>query len=204
MVQSLLEIMPTLRAGRCPPLTDIFVQSHTAMSVATSSVDTYLTAGLLFFTAIQALAVTTSIIFLGREVRAAAFATRLNSYQSVVDGFAALESRISHDKASAHVYETGMHGLDNLDEIDFRQFSEFMATTFSLYDSMYFQYRNGVLPASLWSGWCQYMRQQLKCPGVAAWWELKRHIYPKAFADYVDGGTCPSNKEAVEKRRWLK
>jgi hypothetical protein len=174
------------------------------MSVATSSVDTYLTAGLLFFTAIQALAVTISIIFLGREVGAAAFATRLNSYQSVVDGFAALESRISHDKASAEVYETGLHGLDKLDEIDFRQFSEFMATTFNLYDSMYFQYINGVLPASLWSGWCQYMRQQLKYPGVAEWWELKRHIYSKAFADYVDSGACPSNKAALEKRRWLK
>ncbi len=174
---------------------------HTATEVAPSDgsnkMTIYLTAGILLFTAAQALAVTISIIFLGREVKAAAFSIRLNSYQSVVDGFSALEARISHDSASAKVYESGIHGLDTLDEIGYRQFSEFMATTFSLYDAMYFQYSHGVLPATLWSGWCLYMREQLKWPGVAEWWERKRHIYPKPFVDYVDGGTCPSNAEAI-------
>lgn len=161
----------------------------------------YLTAGLLIFTAAQALAIAISIILLGREVKAAAFSLRLNSYQSVVDGFSALETRISHDSASAHVYESGIHGLDGLDEIGYRQFSEFMATTFSLYDAMYFQYSHGVLPATLWSGWCLYMREQLRWPGVAEWWEKKRHIYPKPFVDYVDRGTCPSNVEAMQQVR---
>jgi hypothetical protein len=173
------------------------------MSFATLSISIYLTAGILLFTAIQATAVTISIVMLSREVKSAAFSVRLNSYQSVVSGFADLESRISRDKSSAAVYEAGIHSLDGLDDIDFRQFSEFMATTFSLYDAMYFQYSHGVLPATLWSGWCLYMREQLKWPGVAEWWEKKRHIYPKPFADYVDRGTCPSNSEALKKRRWL-
>ncbi len=171
---------------------------------ATSSI-VYLTAGILFFTAVQALAVAISIALLGRELKSAVFSVRLNSYQSVVDGFADLESRISHNRASATVYETGIHDMSRLDAFDFRQFSEFMATTFSLYDAMYFQYSNGVLPATLWSGWCLYMREQLRCPGVAEWWEKKRHIYPKPFVEYVDSGLCPSNSEAAtNKRGWFK
>lgn len=178
---------------------------HAAKETASDDIVIYLTAGILLFTAAQALAVTISIILLGREVKAAAFSLRLNSYQSVVDGFSALEARISHNSASAEVYESGINGLEGLDEIGYRQFSEFMATTFSLYDAMYFQYSHGVLPATLWSGWCLYMREQLRWPGVAEWWEKKRHIYPKPFVDYVDGGTCPSNAEAMERSGgWLR
>lgn len=161
----------------------------------------YIAAGILLFTAVQAVAVVVSIYLLGREVKSAAFSVRLSSYQAVVDGFSALESRISRDKESAEIYEEGLKGLGNLDPVGFRQFSEFMATTFNLYDLMYFQYSSGALPGELWSGWCLYMREQLKCPGIAEWWERKRHLYPKPFAEYVDGGTCPSNAELFGKRR---
>jgi len=132
-----------------------------------------------------------SLIFLVREFRATSLATRVATFQSLINAFSDLQTRISQDAESARIYNVGTRQTEELSDQEHRQFNEIMATTFNLYEAMYYQFSRGLLEPTLWAGWCLCMRKQLGMPGVASWWEEKRHFYSKAFNEYVDSGKCP-------------
>lgn len=157
--------------------------------------------GTMVFTGLQAAAVTVSLALLYRQVKLSTLSARINTYHEAINAFAAIESRISQDGRVARLYEKGAYRPNQLNAAERRQFSELMASTFNLYDSMYFQYKNRLLPPELWSGWCMYLREQLTWPGVADWWHRKHHLYSDSFVDYIEAGNCPPSDLGMKPRR---
>lgn len=139
---------------------------------------------------VGSLGVIISLIFVVREIRLNTKAVRGSAYQSVINTWAEIESRISQDKEVARIYRQGRADMSQLDENEQIRFGEVLSSFFNLYEGMYYQYRDGILLQEHWKGWCENMQQDLKHPGVREWWEEKQRLYGDSFRNHVNQGRC--------------
>jgi hypothetical protein len=134
---------------------------------------------------VGALAVVISVIYLTREVRSNARATRLQSMRSLSDAINGYFKTIAQDADLADLSYRGIHDFEPHQGATLLRFSALMDYLFRIYEDMYYQYCEGHLDPSVWSGFEAQLRDINAYPGIQAWWRSRSHWFSKRFGQFV-------------------
>lgn len=137
-------------------------------------------------TIINSIVVVISLIYLARQVKISTKATKGATYQTIINGVASIEARISQDKEVARIYKVGTADPAQLDGIEKVIFNELISSYFNFYENLHFQADQDLVDKGLWKGWSKNLIDDLQKPGIAAWWDAKKGFYSDRFRKYVD------------------
>jgi hypothetical protein len=131
---------------------------------------------------VGALAVVISLIYLAREIRSNARASRVASMDTVNRWLGQL---VVHPNVS-ELYYRGIQNFQTLGGADLVRFSSLMDQLFDIYEEIYYQRLEGHLEPRLWRHVEAAMRDLNAYPGVQAWWRSCSHWFDEEFAKHVD------------------
>ena len=97
-------------------------------------------------------AVVISLIYLAREVRSNARATRHAAMRSTLDNFNRLAQQLTEHSDLAELYYRGVDDFESLEGVDRARFSWFMHQMFRNMEDVYHQHLKGHLDPHLWRG----------------------------------------------------
>jgi hypothetical protein len=134
-----------------------------------------------------ALGVIASLIYLAIQIRQNTRSVRASTFHGAASRAADLTRAIAEEKELAHIYRTGMAGLDQLDDDDERlRFMMFLSTMFRQFEDLFFQYRAGTISSESWDAWRYSLRLQISNPGFSPFWNLRRLAFTETFRQFVD------------------
>ena len=137
-------------------------------------------------TIINSVVVVVSLLYLARQVKISSKSTRGATYQTIINGVANIETRVSQDDNTARIYKLGTETPDKLNEIEMVRFNELISSFFNFYENLYFQAKEDLVDPELWEGWSKNLLDDLKKSGVATWWDDRKSFYSNSFRTYVD------------------
>ena len=56
----------------------------------------------------------------------------------------------------------------------------------NLYENIYLQWKEGLIPNEVWNGWKKAMKEDFKLAGMRKQWEMNKASYTKSFAEIID------------------
>ena len=134
---------------------------------------------------VGAVAVVISLIYLAREVRSNARATRHASMRSMSDALTRWLQQLSQHPQLRELYYRGVHDFESLEGPDVVGFSALMVALFRNYEDMYYQQLEGV-DVYVWRGFEAAIRDINGYPGVEAWWRSRSHWFTEEFAKVIN------------------
>jgi hypothetical protein len=134
---------------------------------------------------VGALAVVISLIYLAREVRSNARATRHASMRSISDALTRWVQQLSEHPHVRELYYRGIHDFESLEGADIAGFSALMLALFRVYEDMYHQQLEG-MDIYVWRGIEVSIRDINGYPGVQAWWRSRSHWFTEEFAKHIN------------------
>jgi hypothetical protein len=136
---------------------------------------------------VGALAVVISLIYLAREVRSNARATRLAAMRSTLDAFNRLAEQIAEHSDLAEVWNRGLDDYESLEGVDRTRFNSRMHQIFRNVEDAYHQHLEGHLDPRVWRGLEAVMREINSTPGVQAWWRSNSRLFGgEEFAKFIN------------------
>jgi hypothetical protein len=135
---------------------------------------------------VGALAVVISLIYLAREVRSNAHATRLATRRSMLDAFNRVTQQIAEHADLAELRNRGFHDFESLDDTDRARFSSYMHGIFRTAEDAYYQHLQRHLDTRVWRGVEVSMRELNAVPGVQAWWRSRSHWFDEECAKFIN------------------
>jgi hypothetical protein len=136
---------------------------------------------------VGAIAVVISLIYLAREVRRNARATRHAAMRATLDSFNRLAQQLTQDPDLAGLYCRACDDFEALEAVDRTRFGWFMHQIFRNMEDVYYQNLQGHLDPHLWRGLEVAMRDMNTAPGVQAWWRSRSHYFGgEEFAKFIN------------------
>lgn len=134
---------------------------------------------------IGALAVVTSLVYLGVQIRIQNRESRMASVHDVLEGF---RTEISAFRSAelAELLSKGTKDFEALSETEKIQFVAMIQGPFRLWEEAYHQHRAKRLSLEMWNGIHAQMRDFASTLGSQKVWALRRHTYSEEFRTYVD------------------
>jgi hypothetical protein len=134
---------------------------------------------------VGALAVVISLIYLAREVRSNARATRHASMRSMSDALTRWVQQLSEHPHLRELYYRGIHDFESLEGADLVGFSALMVALFRAYEDMYHLKLEG-MAVHVWRGLEVSFRDVNGYSGVQAWWRSRSHWFTEEFAKHIN------------------
>jgi hypothetical protein len=136
---------------------------------------------------VGAIAVVISVLYLAREVRRNARATRFAAMRSTLDAFNRLAEQIAEHPDVAEVWIRGVYDYESLEGVDRTRFNSRMHQIFRNVEDAYHQHLDGHLDPRVWRGIEVVMREANTAPGVQAWWRSHSHWFGgEEFAKFIN------------------
>jgi hypothetical protein len=134
---------------------------------------------------IGSVAIITSLIFVGLEVRQNTVAIQSSAAQSVHENFAGWYLAAESHPELLAVSTKGIRDYDSLTDTEKAQFiAMFMAFCSNTQDAFY-KWREGSLAPELWKSWEFVSMNFFSTQGGAAFWEERGYMFADAFQLYV-------------------
>ena len=126
-----------------------------------------------------------SLIYVGLQVRQNTQAIQVTTTQAFTDTWISFVSNLNQSPHLADIYHRGLSDASSLKGGDLVQFYAFLGQAFAAYQSFYIQWQGGVLDEELWKSYQHGMADLMTNPGVADWWQFRRHWYTQEFQAYL-------------------
>jgi len=134
--------------------------------------------------ALGLLVVVGSLIFVGLQIQQNTEAARIDGIQNITSEWrSALQGMLTTEQSAELIFQ-GCLDRDRLAGAELFQFYGTMHTLFYVMSNAYYHHRKGVLDDETFIGIRNYFRLMVELPGVAAYWESRREIYPETFQRY--------------------
>lgn len=135
---------------------------------------------------IGALAVVSSLIFVGWQLRQNTLAIKTSTSQTHIEGYNSIAVNVLHNKEVAHLWRTGLdQGLTSLDDDDKVRFISLLSALYRYYDASYLQYLQKSLEPDLWNSIEQQVKQVSRTTGFSDWWATRSHWHSERFRTLV-------------------
>ena len=118
-----------------------------------------------------------SLVYLAIQVRQGTKTTRAEMLQRHSLSLQGDIIAIGRDAQASRVLSAGLRSWDDLSEEEQAQFSLMMAGLFAGFESIFHQYRSGLLEEDVWESYQNRMRWYLARRGARAWWKLGGHTW---------------------------
>jgi hypothetical protein len=150
---------------------------------------------------VGALAVVISLIYLAREVRSNARATRLAAMRSTLDSFSRCAQQITEHPDLAELYYRGLDDFESLEGVDRARFNSLMHQIFRSMGAMYYQHLEEHLDPRVWCGFEALVREDFNAyPGERAWWRSRSHWFSEGFAKFINQQEQTATRQDLTKR----
>jgi hypothetical protein len=130
-----------------------------------------------------ALGVIASLLYLADQVRTSSRIARQDAARSVLAKLNAVVDSITRDEALADLWARGSQGLSPLSTAERVRLSTFLLQIFRVYEELLSYDEMGI--DWDWEGFHTQIAEVARMPGVAEWWELRRHWFSQRFRDEV-------------------
>jgi hypothetical protein len=118
-----------------------------------------------------AVGVIASLVYLATQIRQNTRATRVATYQDLIDSYQQGQVNIAYDAEVSELYRMGMEGSDQLSEADEFRFNWLLGTRMMAFDNAMYQFQSGMLSPDRWQVMLGSLRFTLSSPGARASWE---------------------------------
>jgi hypothetical protein len=145
---------------------------------------------------VGAVAVVLTLGYLAVQIRQNTRSARASTSYHSTTRASAITTAIAQQKDLAHLFRTGLAGLDQLEDDDDRiRFVMLLSTMLREFDDLFFQYRVGNLSLEQWETWRQSLRNILGSPGFSPFWELRSPSFTESFRKFIE-----AERKGVEPR----
>lgn len=134
---------------------------------------------------IGAFAVVISVLYLALQIKQNTSQVRSSGYQAAAQtGNNFLEGLASNPEAR-RIFQIAQESYTELSDED-RSFAHtLIMQLFLMYESLYYQYEDGVVDPDMWEGRRKLMFSFLSMRGISAWWSEWSPILGEKFVTYV-------------------
>ena len=132
------------------------------------------------------LAVIASLIFVGLQVKQNSEEVRSSSYHSVTDSFNSWNLTLAENSELANIWLKGQSSFDELTAEELVKFEFLLRAAFRVWDTVYYQSRNGTGDDTLWECERKNVEVLLSTSGGRAWWRAHPYGFSSGFSDYVE------------------
>ena len=132
------------------------------------------------------IAVVTSLIFVGLQIRQSANASKVEAARNISAEWRSVYKGAADSRQLADIIYRGGIDHESLDGVDLMQYNAAMHQIFHAAASTYYQYENGALDEETFRGICRQLRQMCGIPGVNDYWVSRKEIFPERFQAYFD------------------
>ena len=134
---------------------------------------------------VGALAVVISIVYLALQIRQNSSLVRSSGYQTAVQTANHFLEGLSSNPETLKVFQAAQESYADLSEDDQVLARTLFLQLFLMYESLFYQYQDGVVAPDIWEGRRKMMFNFLSMPGVAVWWEDWNAIFAGRFLAYI-------------------
>ena len=132
-----------------------------------------------------ALAVVISVLYLALQIRQNTRHVRSSGYQAAAQtGNNFLEGLASSPEA-LRVFQNAQESYAGLSDEERLLAHALIMQVFLMWESLYYQYEDGVVDPDMWEGRRKLMFSFLAAPGIASWWSEWSPILGEKFVSYV-------------------
>jgi hypothetical protein len=136
---------------------------------------------------VGAIAVVISLIYLAREIRSNARATRRTEMRSTLDAVTRFAQQVATHPDLAELRNRGFQDLESLEGTDRARFNSYMHALFRIVEDAYYQRLEGHLDPHRWRGLEAVLSEVMALPGVQAWWRSSSRFFGgEDFANYIN------------------
>lgn len=132
------------------------------------------------------IAVVTSLIFVGLQIRQSASASKVEAARNISAEWSSVYKGPADSRQLADILYRGRIDHESLDGVDLMQYNAHMHQIFHAAASTYYQYENGALDEETFSGICRQLRQMCGVPGINDYSVSRKEIFPQRFQAYFD------------------
>ena len=135
---------------------------------------------------VGAVGVVATLVYLAVQIRSNTKAVRAATYDSVVSQFRDWNAPNRTSPELSAQFAIQIEEIDKLDEQSRQHATHVFFDLLKLAENLHYQYRMGMIDASLWSGWENFFHHYLGSPGMTWYWERRRDFCNPEFAEWVD------------------
>ena len=129
------------------------------------------------------LGVIAGIVFLAFELRQNTQAVVSETGQGLQDQIQAIYSTLDNELWG--YFLKGRDDPASLSPVETARINSFYITSFLAHQNIYFQVRNGTVPADRVEGWWQHLRNNLDSSLAKAAWEQQKYLLSEEFKQFV-------------------
>ena len=134
-----------------------------------------------------ALAVVATLMYLARQMRQGAVATRSSAMDSWLADYNNLVLEILKDAEVAQIFRQGLTDFEQLDQNDQARFHAWMVAHVLNAQNMFLQLEDGTMHQGITDQVLSFNAQMLNTKGGLYWWSRARSIWRTEFVGYMDG-----------------
>ncbi len=134
---------------------------------------------------IGGIAVLITLVYLALQIRQNTRSTRTQSWQAAVASVSDWSREVGRDPESMRILQSGSADFDSLSDLEQAQFNLLMTSLLRNCENIHYQYINGAIEESTWSGWAERTISVLDPPGARAWWRTTSAAFSPDFQEFV-------------------
>jgi hypothetical protein len=131
---------------------------------------------------IGGVAIIVSLIYVGLQIRQSTHATRAATSQAFTDQYVNAVSPV-FEPGFSEIHCRGLRGLHNLQEDEKIAYIAWVSAILRLYESFYFQNKDGFFDARLFDGWRMTFTDVFAYEGPLEVLEIRKHHYSAQFIE---------------------
>ena len=132
-----------------------------------------------------------TLIYLARQIRLSATATRLSMSHSIASAARDWNRPLLEDPNLAWTFQVGTEDPMALDPKERARFIELCFSLLRMFEDAYYQFQNGALDEEVWSGYERLYIAYALAPGFQMYWEQRRETFRPDFRAFIDGHAPP-------------
>jgi hypothetical protein len=134
---------------------------------------------------VGALGVIASLAYLALQIRQNTNAIKASSHHALNDAFSNFLELLITNRRAARILESGIRGLDALDEDERDTFYSVLALLFNFFENTFVHYQRGLLDEGQWDRWKIAIGWYAGFPGIAVWWQNRSAVFGEEFRKFV-------------------
>ena len=150
---------------------------------------------------IGTLALIVSLIYVAVQIRQNTQTAKLNSAQNLSHELRESLALLASDAGLSDIHLRAMQNIDNLTAPEKFRFYIFLNNVFRVYENAHYQFTQGTVDPSVWSGIFGNMNATKATSGYQVFWRDRKNIFGKQFQDFYDTKVIgnPDTLSAFEK-----
>ena len=152
---------------------------------------------------VASLAVIMSLIYVAIQIRQNTHTVKLNSAQNLSHELRESLALLASDSELSDIHLRAMQNIDSLAPGEKFRFYIFLNNVFRVYENAHYQFTQGTVDPSMWSGIFGNMNATKATSGYETFWRDRKNIFGSKFQEFYDNEVKgnPGTLSAFEKKK---